>query len=373
MKALAVFPKSRELRVVEEAAPSIESATQARMRVLDVGVCGTDREICAFEYGTPPAGRDHLVLGHECLAQVIEIGSGVTSLAPGDLVIPMLRRPCHHDHCTACRAGRQDFCFTGDFRERGIGAAHGYMTEQIVKEEQYLVKLPRSLREIGVLIEPLTIAEKALIQVWHLQERLPWACPHEPGRNHGHCRRALVLGAGPVGLLGAMALRAHDFETIVYSREPVPNPRAALVESIGASYASSQEIPPAQIAARLGNIDLVYEASGASALSFEIMQALGVNSVFIFTGVPGRKAPVAIDTDLWMRNLVLRNQIVFGTVNAGRDAFENAIRDLERFAFLWPRATAQLISARHPLEQGAELLLGKPGGIKHVLAIGEAV
>ncbi len=374
MQALAVFPKSRELRVVDERAPRIESPTQARLRVLDVGVCGTDREICAFEYGTPPAGQDHLVIGHECLAQVVEVGSAVTAVAPGDLVVPMVRRPCSHAHCTACRAGRQDFCFTGDFRERGIGHAHGFMTEEIVEEEQYLVPLPRALRDFGVLVEPLTIAEKALIQLWHLQERLPWGCPHKPGRNHGHCRRALVLGAGPDGLLGAMALRAHDFETIVYSRETAPNPRAALlVESIGASYASSEQIPPAEIAARLGSIDLVYEASGASALSFDVMQSLGANSVFIFTGVPGRRAPVAIDTDLFMRNLVLRNQIVFGTVNAGRNAFEAAVRDLTGFAERWPQATAQLISGRHPLAKGPELLLGRPGGIKHVLAIGEAV
>jgi threonine dehydrogenase-like Zn-dependent dehydrogenase len=370
MRSIAVFPKSRELRIVEEPEPAIEAPGQARLRMLDVGVCGTDREICAFEYGTPPAGRDYLVLGHESLGEVTQVGSGVTRVRPGDLVVPMVRRPCPHAECTACRAGRADFCFTGDYRERGIKELPGFMSEVVVEDEQYLNVVPRALREVAVLVEPLTIAEKALIQLWSLQERLPWGCPHRPGRSHGHCRRAVVLGAGPVGLLGAMALRLADFETVVYSRERAPNEKSALCEAIGALYLSSEEVPPAGLAGRVGPIDVVYEAAGASKVAFDTMQALGPNSVFVFTGVPGRKAPVEVDTDLWMRNLVLRNQIVFGTVNAGRDAFEAAVRDVAEFQRRWPQALATLISGRHPLEAHRELLLGRPGGIKHVLAFG---
>ncbi len=368
MKAVAVFPDQREVRIVEEPEPCIASAREARLRVLDVGVCGTDREICAFEYGTPPVGRSHLVIGHESLSRVEEVGPGVTGVRPGDLVVTMVRRPCPHAHCAACTQDRQDFCFTGDFDERGIKGRHGFMTEQIVEDERYLVPVPEALREVGVLVEPLTIAEKALIQLWDVQERLPWACPHRPGKNHGHCRRALVLGAGPVGLLGAMALRARDFETLVYARERAPNAKARVAEQIGAIYVSSEEVPPDQIAARYGAIDVVYEAAGASQVAFDVMQAMGANSVFIFTGVPGRKAPVPIDTDLVMRNLVLKNQVVYGTVNAGRDAFEAAVVDVGEFLKRWPDATRSLISGRHPVEKAHELLLGRPGGIKHVLA-----
>jgi threonine dehydrogenase-like Zn-dependent dehydrogenase len=367
MKAVAVFPDKREVQVIDEPEPRITAPTQARLRVLDVGVCGTDREICAFEYGTPPAGHSHLVIGHESLSRVEEVGAGVTQVRPGDLVVTMVRRPCPHAHCGACPQGRQDFCFTGDFEERGIKQRHGFMTEQIVEHEQYLVPVPEALREVGVLVEPLTIAEKALIQLWDVQERLPWLCPHRPGKNHGHCRRALVLGAGPVGLLGAMALRARDFETIVYAREKAPNVKSALAEQIGARYVSSQDVAPDQIEESFGAIDVVYEAAGASRLAFEVMGEMGANSVFIFTGVPGRKAPVSVDTDLLMRNLVLKNQIVFGTVNAGRDAFEAAVADVADFLKRWPEATRALISGRHPVEKARDLLLGKSGGIKHVL------
>jgi threonine dehydrogenase-like Zn-dependent dehydrogenase len=367
MKAVAVFPSEREVRVIEADEPRIASPSEARLRVLDVGVCGTDREICAFEYGTPPTGLSHLVIGHESLARVEEVGTGVTRVRPGDLVVTMVRRPCPHAHCGACPQGRQDFCFTGDFTERGIKGRHGFMTEQIVEDERYLVPVPTELRDVGVLVEPLTIAEKALIQLFDVQERLPWSCPHRPGRDHGHCRRALVLGAGPVGLLGAMALRARDFETIVYAREQAPNPKARVAEQIGATYVSSEDVPPSQLDERFGQIDVVYEAAGASKVAFEVMGELGANSVFIFTGVPGRKAPVPVDTDLLMRNLVLRNQIVYGTVNAGRDAFEAAVTDVGEFLKRWPDATRSLISGRHPIERARDLLLGRASGIKHVL------
>jgi threonine dehydrogenase-like Zn-dependent dehydrogenase len=371
VKAIAVYPKSREVRLIEADEPALASPTQVRLRMLDVGVCGTDREICSFQYGTPPAGADHLIIGHESLARVEEVGPEVRAVRPGDLVVPMVRRPCPHEHCTSCRAGRQDFCFTGDFRERGIGGAHGFMTEIVVEEERYLNPVPRELRDSAILVEPLTIAEKALIQLWHLQERLPWQCPHRSGKDHGHCRRALVLGAGPVGLLGAMALRARDFETIVYAREAAPNEKSAVVEAIGATYVSSNDVPPAEIAARFGAIDVVYEAAGASRVAFETMQALGANSIFVFTGVPGRKGPVEIDTDLVMRNLVLRNQIVLGTVNAGRDAFEAAVCDVGEFGQLWPAALRALISGRHAAEKYRELLLDRPTGIKHVISFAE--
>lgn len=385
MKAVAVFPEAKEVKIVEHEEPRINAPTEVKLRVLEVGVCGTDKEICAFEYGTPPANSPFLVLGHESLSEVVETGAGVSGLQVGDLVVASVRRPCPHETCVACRMGRQDFCFTGDFTERGIKEQHGYMTEFFVDDERYLNVLPAHLREVGVLIEPLTIAEKALTQVWQVQQRLPWEVP-TPGSDRkpapavvGHTgagggqewlnHRALVLGAGPVGLLGAMALSVAGFDTHVYSRESATSEKARLVEAFGAKYLSAETHTVEQLAEEIGGIDLVYEAVGASSLAFEVMKFLDTNGVFVFTGVPGRKAPVVVDTDLLMRNLVLRNQIVFGTVNAGRDAFEAAIRDLDIFNTRWPQAVSSLITARVPIEQHRDLLLGKAGGIKNVVKL----
>lgn len=369
MKAIAVTPVEKKVGLIDQPEPKLSSPTEVKLRMIEAGVCGTDKEICAFEYGTPPNGSDRLVIGHESLGEVVEVGPKVTRVKVGDLVVPMVRRPCPHEDCMACRSGRQDFCFTGDFKERGIKEAHGFMAQFIVDDEIYMNPVPGELRDVAVLVEPLTIAEKGLNQVWQVQQRLPWGCPVTPGKAAAHCHRAVVLGAGPVGLLGAMALVNYDFDTYVFSREPAPNPKSTLVESIGAHYISSEELTPAMLPEQIGNIDLVYEATGASNLAFETMKYLGTNGIFIFTGVPGRKGPIEVDTDLIMRDLVLKNQVVFGTVNAGRDAFENSIHDVGTFAKRWPAAVKSLITGRYPMDAYGDLLLGRSGGIKNVITL----
>lgn len=369
MKAIAVFPDKRRIEIVDHEEPRLASPAEVKLRMLEAGVCGTDREICAFEYGTPPPGSPYLVIGHEALGEVVEAGPAVTRVKVGDLVVPMVRRPCVHETCLACRADRQDFCYTGDFSERGIKGLHGFMTEYVVDDEKYMNVVPTTLRDCAILVEPLTIAQKAIAQVWQVQQRLPWACPVVPGKNGGQCHTAVVLGAGPVGLLGAMALVANDFKTYVYSRELPPNPKADLAAGIDAQYVSAQTHSPQQLAEMVGNIDVIYEATGASSLSFEMMKVIGKNGIFVFTGVPGRKAPVEVDTDLIMRNLVLNNQVVFGTVNANRDAFEAAVRDVDEFKRRWPDALASLITARHPMSTYADLLTGPPDGIKNVITL----
>jgi threonine dehydrogenase-like Zn-dependent dehydrogenase len=368
MKAVAVFPDRREVRVIDHPEPQVTSQSEVKLRILEVGVCGTDKEICAFHYGFAPVGSPHLVIGHEALGEVMEVGTGVTRFRPGDLAVLTVRRPCPHATCSACVAGRQDFCFTGDFTERGIKQRHGFMTEMVVDDEAYLVPVPGSLRDVAVLVEPLTIAEKALIQVWQVQQRLPWSCPVREGKDKGYCHRALVLGAGPIGLLGAMAFSAAGFETVVYSREAENSDKADLVRSFDAKYVSSGVTPVERIESRVGAIDVVYEATGASALSFEVLKILGANSVFVFTGVPGRKDPMPVDTDLIMRRMVLQNQVLLGTVNAGRDAFEAAVRDLGIFTKRWPDAVRRLFTGRYTLETAREPLMSA-NGIKSVIAV----
>ena len=208
-----------------------------------------------------------------------------------------------------------------------------------------------------------------MAQVWQVQQRLPWGCPIVPGKAHEHCHRAVVLGAGPVGLLGAMALVNADFETCVYAREAAPNAKSKVLQMIGAKYMSAETHSLEDLTRAVGNVDLVYEATGASRLAFDMIQHLGTNGIFIFTGVPGRKAPVQVDTDLMMRNLVLKNQVVFGTVNAGRDAFETSIHDLQTFKSRWPEAVQSLITGRYPMSDHRDLLVGKATGIKNVIQL----
>ena len=369
MQAIAVMPSSKQVCLIDQPEPHISNPTDVKLRMLEAGVCGTDREICAFEYGMPPPGSEHLIIGHESLGEVIAVGPRVTRVKIGDLVVPMVRRPCPHDYCMACANGRQDFCFTGDFTERGIKQRHGFMAQYVVDDEIYMNPVPQELRDVAVLVEPLTIAEKALIQLWQVQQRLPWSCAKQPGKAQAHCHRAVVLGAGPVGMLGAMALVNQDFDTFVYAREPAPNAKADVLQRIGAKYISAETHTMEALAREIGNVDLVYEATGASRLAFDMIEQLGTNGIFIFTGVPGRKAPVEVDTDLMMRNLVLKNQVVFGTVNAGRDAFEASIRDIGLFVKRWPEAVKSLITGRFSMTDHRELLTGRASGIKNVIRL----
>lgn len=359
MKAGAVFPAKRRVGMVDLEEPKISSATEVKLRILEVGVCGTDREICQFHHGVVPEGSEFLVLGHESLAEVVETGPAVRRFRPGDLVVPMVRLPCGHAECAACRGGRPDFCYTGDFFERGIKQAHGFMRDFVVDEEEWLNPVPRELRDVAILVEPLTIGEKTLAEIRMVQQRLPFA---------RSVQRAVVLGAGPIGLLGAMALVNAGFETYIYSRELPPNPRADVAAAIGATYISSQIQSVEQLAVTVGNIDIVYEAIGASQTAFDLLEVLGADGLFCFTGVPRHGQPISVHADRLLYNLVLKNQAVLGAVNAGRDAFEASVRDLGVFYKRWPQAVRSLITQRFPIEEFREPIL-QPSGIKNIVVL----
>jgi threonine dehydrogenase-like Zn-dependent dehydrogenase len=356
---MAVFPAQRDLRIIDVPAPKLEGAHDVTIRVREVGVCGTDREISEYHHGSPPAGTERLVLGHEALGEVVAVGTAVRSVRRGDLVVVTVRRPCDDPECMPCRAGRQDFCVTGQFRERGIHGADGFMTELVVEDERYVVRVPKALSDVAVLVEPLSVAAKAAVDLDTILRRYPW----EPTT-----LRALVLGAGPIGLLAAMMLRARDMETFVYSREPADGDRAELVRSLGAEYVSAREVPTAEIASRVGAPDVIFEAVGVAKVAFEAILALARNGIVILSGLPGPRPPAEVDLDGIMRNVVMKNQVLFGTVNASRSAFEQSVGYLERFMVLFPDSVRRLITRHAKLDDAPALLRGG-GGIKHVIQL----
>ncbi len=368
MKAVAVFPGEKRIDLIDQSIQDKIPPSGVRLKMLEVGICGTDKEIASFQYGTPPEGSDHLVIGHESLAEIDEAGPDVHKFSKGDLVVSMVRRPCSHPECTPCRLGRQDFCITGDYIERGIKQINGFMTGYVIDEEKYLFKVPQELRDVAVLTEPLTIAEKAFFQLETVQKRLPGGLQHR-GVESNRPHNALVLGAGPVGLLGCMALLIRGYRTNIFSREGTDSIEARIAKAIGARYFSAMEFDLPKMAEAIGNIDVIYEATGASKLAFDALRYLGTNAIFIFTGVPGRKYPISVDTDLLMRNMVLKNQVVLGTVNAGADAYEASIKSVGTFMKRWPDAVRSLITGKHSIEDYRDLLSGKADGIKNVIRL----
>lgn len=322
MKAIAVFPKEKKIKLIDHPEPNITNPHHVKIKMIEVGVCGTDREICQFKYGRAPDDCEYLILGHESLGEVVEIGSAVTTVKPGDLVVTMVRRPCTHENCITCRAGQPDFCYSGDFKERGINQLHGFMTEYVVDEEKYMLRVPKELRDLGVLTEPLTITEKAVREIYFIQKRFPW--------ENNTSRYALVIGAGPVALLAALVFIRRGFHTTVYSLESENEMRAKLAVELGAKYFSAKNISIDELAKKVPcNIDVVFDGSGASDIAFHTAKLLGYNGVFIWTGIPGTKEPVDVNAGVMMRSIVLKNQSIIGSVNAGRHDFQRSISSLQ--------------------------------------------
>ena len=366
MRAVAVFPRVPEVRLVEHPEPQTLAPSQVAIRVREVGICGTDREIAAGAHGAPPDEAPYLVLGHEALGEVVEVGTSVSRLRRGDLVVPTVRRPCRDMHCRACATGHPDFCVTGEFIQRGIRGAHGYLAERVVDEQRYMVPVPAELRDVAVLTQPLSVAEAALRLVGDVQRRLPWAEDVEGSTGRSAERVAVVIGAGPVGALAGLALRVRGYKTVIYSREP-RGKKSALVESFGIGWASRRDETPDELAARIGPIDLILDAAGASALAFEALPSLGPNGVFVFTGIPGRKGPVPRELASVMPGIVLRNQAVLGVTNPSVEAYRAAVQDLALFARRWPMLLPQLVTTRRPAAEAGDLLAGTARGFKEVL------
>ncbi len=198
MKAVSVIPgKANSVHLRDVPKPKVSDIPNGRgvlVRVLRVGVDGTDKEINAAEYGAAPAGDDYLTIGHESFGIVEEVGANVTELAKGDYVVATVRRPGRSLYDTI---GTYDMTTDDVYYERGINLRHGYLTEYYVDEPEYIVKVPQGLKHVGVLLEPTSVIEKGIVQAYEIQRRLRvW-----------HPKRAAVLGAGTIGLLATFALR----------------------------------------------------------------------------------------------------------------------------------------------------------------------
>jgi glucose 1-dehydrogenase len=365
VRAIVVRPPAPGAELVDVPAPSLPSGG-VRVRMLEAGVCGTDHDVVAGKYGRAPDGASYLVLGHENLGSVAEVAPGVAGFAAGDLVVATVRRGC--GRCRFCFANRSDFCETGGFTERGIGGAHGYMADEYVEVPEYLVKVPGSLRGIAVLLEPLSVVEKALAMGQRVLDRKE----PTPGFPRTSVPTALVTGTGAIGMLGTLVLRVRGYDVVAIDRHDA-TPASALLARVGARHTNVAEGLASLGPARF---DLVLEASGSVPLDFDLVEVLAANGTLVLTGIPDADvAPTSVSGGSLFRGIVLRNQAVVGSVNANRTYFEAGLRDLAAFEERWPGAAAAMISARRPLSEFHDVLTNRAGGsIKTVLEIaaGEA-
>jgi threonine dehydrogenase-like Zn-dependent dehydrogenase len=343
MKALALVPGSSVLRIIDRPEPLVTEANEVKVRVVRVGICGTDREEAAGGRARAPEGSTELVIGHEMLGQVVDTGSTVTSVKKGDYAVFTVRRGC--GRCLSCAMNRPDMCGTGDYHERGIWGLDGYQSEFVVDREQYLVHVPQEIKDIGVLVEPLSIAEKAIDEVFRLQSvRLPDAPAELDWFSHKRC---IVAGLGPVGMLAAMALRLRGSQVFGIDVVDEGTTRPEWLAHIGGKYVDGRRVTPAIISKELGQVDVIFEATGVASLEFNLLDALGLNGAYVLTGIPGGDRPLQIQGAELIRRLVLGNQLMVGSVNASRDHFQIAVRDLSYASLRWGDHISRLITHRH--------------------------
>lgn len=339
MKAIAVFPgKPNSVHLAELPKPSVDDIPNGRgvlVRVLRVGVDGTDKEINAAEYGAAPAGYDFLVIGHESFGQVEAVGPNVTELRPGDYVVATVRRP---GSSLYDKIGTYDMTTDDTYFERGINLLHGFLTEYYVDDPEYIVKVPQGLKQVGVLLEPTTVVEKGIAQAYEIQRRLRVWRP----------RRAAVMGAGTIGLLATLALRLRGLEVTTFARQPKPNLNADLIEAVGARYESTAAVPILDGAKQYGPFDIIFEATGSSLVVFESMQALGKNGVLVLSSVTGGDRKIEVPADKINLEFVLGNKVMVGTVNANREYFEMGVRDLAQAEAEYPGWLGRLLT--HPVK-----------------------
>ena len=336
MQAIAVRPgEAGSIHLRQVPTPSLDDVPDGRgvlVEVIRVGLDGTDKEISEALYGMAPDGDDYLVIGHENLGRVIAAWPNVPpELRPGALVVSTVRRP---GSSVYDRLGMQDFTTDTVYFERGINLRHGYLSEFYVEDAAYVVPLPETLERVGVLLEPLTVAEKGINQADEIQRRLRvW-----------RLQRAAVIGAGTIGLLATLALRLRGVDVTVLSRRMAPYRNSELVEALGARYRSTSDTTIEAAAAEHGPFDLIFEASGFSPLAFEAAVALGTNGVLVLSGVTGGERRIEIDANRINQGFVLGNKVMVGTVNASRDDFVRGVRDLLAAEALYPGWLDQLLT-----------------------------
>jgi glucose 1-dehydrogenase len=338
MQALVVRPgEAHTTRVADVPEPEVREGEVA-VRTLEVGVCGTDREISEGQFGVPPEGEDTLVLGHEFVGTVERDGYGFTR---GDLVTAIVRRSC--GHCFACSEGAPDSCLTGDYSERGITRLHGFARELVAEDPAQLIAVPGSLGRLGVLVEPASICERGIRHARAIGGRQPW-----------QLQRALVLGAGAIGMLSTYILRLAGLDVWTAALNPADDPRSRLAAASGARYVSTEAETLTDLRADVGGFDLVIEATGNAQVMAGTLGLLRRNGVACLLGLDPRRQAVELDGRVLGVDAILENRVLFGSVNANRVDWLAAVDSLDRAYARWPDLLPEFVGLRVPLDRFGE-------------------
>jgi threonine dehydrogenase-like Zn-dependent dehydrogenase len=349
MRSLTVEPGVLDsVRLDEFQIPSPERGS-VLVRALALGVCGTDREIIAGGYGSPPPGHKRLIIGHESLGIVEEAPPGA-NLRAGEFIVSIVRHP-DPVPCVNCAVGEWDMCRNGLYTEHGIKSLDGFGSEFYRLEPSFVVPVPSSLGLSGVLTEPASVVAKA----WEHCERIGRRARWNP-------RTVLVTGAGPVGLLAAMFGQQRGLEVHVFDRAH-DGPKPDLARALGATYHSGaiENVP--------SDFDIIIECTGAPPVIAGVLTRSAADGVVCLLGVSVAGGVQSVDLGELNRDVVLDNRVIFGSVNANRRHYEAAIAALANADTSWLH---RLVTRRVPLADWTDAFLLRDGDIKTVVLFDDA-
>ncbi|MBI2426956.1 MAG: glucose 1-dehydrogenase [Candidatus Kerfeldbacteria bacterium] len=373
MFAIGLSQKKKGIHSFDIPKPEISTGDEVLIRILQTGIGGTDRSLLKHHLVDPPETDDFLILGHETFGVVEDLGDQVRGLKKGDVIVPMVRRGC--GICPSCRHNKSDYCYTGLFKEHGIHKLHGFLTSYTVVPAKYVVKVPRGLRDVAIWAESLSIVEKAIAQMRLVQMRVPNLCDHPQhewhDKNWGGCKRALVIGAGPIGFLATALLRLEQMEVYVLEIVPEDSLKVQLVKEMGAHFVDGNTFPPEKIVEAIGHVDIIFEASGVSDLALQFIPLMARNSVYVMTGIPRAEIkPTEVDANLLLRHIVRQNQVIIGSVNGNREHFERALIHMIRIEKTFHSILERAITHHFPLKDFEKgFYLKDPNQIKVVFQV----
>ncbi|MFA6035450.1 MAG: alcohol dehydrogenase catalytic domain-containing protein [Candidatus Micrarchaeia archaeon] len=338
--------------------PKIETPTQVLVRIKQVGLDGTDFSMVQHDKKDIADGREEIIIGHEMMGVVEDVGRKVMNFRPGDAVTITVRRGC--GICWPCKQGQSDYCLTGQFKERGLHKLDGFLTKYAVEEEENVVKLQPGTEKFGILVEPLSIAEKAVEQVRLVQSRTQPSCGHPShawNTDHwGNCKTALVIGVGTLGCLTAAMLRMNGVTTFATARTSEDSFRVKVLRQLGCDYMPVDDKGEGiekvvEHCQRDRHLDIIIEAAGASELALSVIPYMSRSSVYVLTGIPRGQQLATMDTNRLLRHIVRYNQAVVGSVNSNKTHFEKAVDDIRMINEKFGNILESYVTTRFPLSE----------------------
>jgi len=372
MKSIFINKETHELHFADISLPAIKR-NEILVKTLRVGLCSTERELFEKEFD-PPENCDFLILGHEAVGEIVEVGADVSQFRKGDIVVPSVRRGC--GECLFCNNGRTDMCNTGKYIERGIVKLHGFMSEYFVEQEEHLTKIPRSLKSQAVLLEPLTVGIKAIEEYFKVQKSRLLITPDISEEEL--LRNVLIIGAGPIGLLVALVVAHHQASITCIDIDNEEGNKADITRMIGGQYINIGKyledgkinLDKLRKEKTIGEFDLIIDASPDPITCVRMVDLLSFNGAIVNLGLPyGNKGFLPADLfDYYITSVVLKNGVILGSVNANRSNFDTGVKYMEEWQKKFSDVLDRIITHRFDFRDYEKAFkVESPGRIKVVL------